>query len=258
MTAVAILGCGPAGLLAAHAAHESGAEVTIYSMKKPSPIGGAQFLHRSIPGLTSENPDGLVNFLHVGDPAVYAEKVYGDPKAETSWGSYADGHHEIWNMHQAYQKLWRRYEHLIIDWEVSPDFLKKLMASFDVVMSAIPLRSLCVATDTHKFESQRVYISSKASFPGTVENLIIYNGSPKTDWYRSSRIFGHGGTEWSGSPGGSDLTKIHKPLRTDCTCWPTVHRLGRYGAWKKNLLIHHAFEAALAAMEGQGALFEMQ
>lgn len=255
MTTVAILGCGPAGLLAAHAAYEAGESVTIYSKKKPSPIGGAQFLHRAIPGLTSDNPDGLVNFLHVGDPAVYAEKVYGDPKAETSWGSYADGHHEIWNMHQAYQKLWRRYEHLIIEWEVTPEFVKGLLDSFDIVMSAIPLRGICVRQ--HSFESQRVYISSKASFPGSVENLIIYNGSPKTPWYRSSLIFGHGGTEWTVLPPEREFTKIHKPLRTDCTCWSGLYRLGRYGAWKKNLLTHHAYESAMFALEGQDALFEM-
>lgn len=252
---VAILGCGPAGLLAAHAVHEAGEKVSVFSIKQPSPIGGAQFLHREIPGLTSENPDGLVNILHIGSPAVYAAKVYGSEDAPTSWDEYADGHHEIWNMPLSYQKLWLRYSHFITDVAVERLLLRTLVDTYDVILSCIPAKSICVMQDEHEFVSQPVWITPTASFENSVENLIIYNGSENTSWYRSSRIFGHGGTEWPHHVEGS--VRIHKPLHTDCDCWPEVERLGRYGAWQKGLLIHHAYEEAMAIMEGKRALFSM-
>lgn len=253
MTKVAVLGCGPAGLLAAHAVHEAGEQVTIYSIKKPSPIGGAQYLHRAIPGLTTDRPDGLVNFLHIGEEKIYAAKVYGDPNAETSWGEYQDGLHEIWNMHAVYNKAWSRYEHMIIDVAVRWDDLQRIQEQYDLILSAVPLKGLCYKN--HRFASQDVWITHSASFPGSVENLIIYNGATNTEWYRSSRIFGHGGTEWPEKPEGQSSVKITKPLYTNCDCWSGMYRLGRYGAWKKKLLIHDAYEAAQFALEGQDALF---
>jgi hypothetical protein len=248
---VAVLGCGPAGLLAAHAAHESGAKVVVFSVKQMSPIGGAQFLHRSIPGLTEERPDGLVEILHVGSDRVYAEKVYGNPGAPTSWKEYPDGHTEIWNMHAVYHKLWQRYAHWIVDQPITSDDLPLLLEKYDMVLSAIPAKALC--DSGHEFVSQPVWITNKASFEGSVQNIIIYQGEEHVPWYRSSRIFGYGGTEYPHQVDGA--TRIRKPLSTDCDCWPEVVRLGRYGSWKKGLLIHHAYEETIKAMEGQRALF---
>ena len=57
---VAVLGCGPAGLIAAWAAEQAGADVQIYSKKVQSIIPGSQYLHGPIPGVSSPYAEGVV------------------------------------------------------------------------------------------------------------------------------------------------------------------------------------------------------
>lgn len=49
---IAILGCGPSGLVAAHAAMQININkrVSVFSRNLRSPIYGAQYLHQPIPG----------------------------------------------------------------------------------------------------------------------------------------------------------------------------------------------------------------
>ena len=243
---VAVLGCGPAGLLAAHAATLSGVpQVDIYSVYRPSPIGGAQFLHRSIPEITTEDPDGKVYFTHVGTERGYAVKIYGEENAPTSWGEYHDGEHDVWNMRRAYAQLWATYEPRIIDRSVNPDSVEALSRSYDLVLSTIPLKAICRRTMFHEFESQDVFISNE-SF--TDENMIVYNGLHAAMWYRASRIFGVPGVEYPFPPPGKETVKVTKPLRNACDCHPEIVRLGRYGKWQKGELIHHAYEGAMKAI----------
>src|SRR5262245_15995908 len=81
---VVVLGCGPAGLLAAHAASLYGCDVRILSIRQPSIISGAQFLHEHIPGVTGDI-DGHVLFMKAGTAGGYAKKVYGNSRIPTSW-----------------------------------------------------------------------------------------------------------------------------------------------------------------------------
>jgi len=43
---------------------------------------------------------------------------------------------------------------------------------------------------------------------------------------------------------------VEKPIRTSCRCFPDVHRMGRYGKWKKGVLSHEAWEEANKIMDG--------
>ena len=251
MTKVAVLGCGPAGLLAAHAAVRNGASVVIYSDKaQPSQIGGAQFLHRAIPEITNDYPDAMCDFRHMGKRENYAKRVYGDPLADVSWGSYHEGMHPVWNMRQAYGQLWARYAELIVIEEINPDTITKISQAEDVVLSCIPAPALCGHIPKCNFVKQDVWIQPVDNHFENLECAIVYNGSLVGDWYRWSSLFGHTSFEYPHPKPMS--TRISKPLRTDCP--GPVHlgnivRLGRYGAFEKRQLIHHAYEGAEDALQ---------
>lgn len=246
---VAVLGCGPAGLLAAHAVQIAGLSPDIFSVYKPSPIGGAQFLHRAIPGITDEEPDGKVYFVHVGTEMGYAQKVYGHPEAPTSWDAYRDGEHDVWNMRRAYARLWAGYEDKIIDGALDADKVEAISRSYPLTLSTVPLKAIC--GQRHEFTGQDVWITEEDRF--TDENMIVYNGLSEAPWYRASRIFGVSGVEYPSEMAAVSLwpkspVRITKPLKNNCTCHPEVTMLGRYGKWQKGELIHHAYEGALKAI----------
>lgn len=247
----AVLGCGPAGLLAAHAAVRNGANVVIYSDKvQPSFISGAQFLHRAIPEITNAEPDAMCDFRHLGNRENYARRVYGDPLADVSWGSYAEGLHPIWNMQQAYGQLWARYAELIVVDEINPSELDIISAENDLVFSCIPAPALCRHTPKCRFIRQDVWILPTDNHFEVRECSITYNGSMTGLWYRWSSLFGNIFYEYSLEV--KNATKISKPLRTDCpgpTHLGNVIGLGRYGMWEKHQLIHHAYEGAENALQ---------
>src|SRR4051794_36471109 len=112
---VAVLGCGPAGLLSAHAAILGGCDVLVYSIKQKSPMNGAQYLHSPIPELTSQDPDAIIRYAKVGTRAGYATKVYGHPEAPCSWDKFEEGPRPAWSLSDSYEELWSRYGDLIID-----------------------------------------------------------------------------------------------------------------------------------------------
>lgn len=239
---VAILGCGPAGLMAAHAVAEAKHTPVIFSRRVPSAIGGAQFLHEPLPGITSDLPDGRVNFIKYGTDRGYSKKVYGDPYYKTSWWDYEEGHRNIWNLRKAYEKLWNRYEKNVVDLKLDHDTVTDILAEkYQMVMSTIPAFALC-GNPSHVFDSQDVWIVYGQAVAEGGEDRIIYDGTTDFPWYRWSYIFGWKGVEYSHKVGNSQ--HIRKPLTTNCDCHAEVVRLGRYGKWKKGELTHHAYEGA--------------
>lgn len=247
---VAVLGCGPAGLLAAHAAGRAGADLVIYSDKaEPSRIGGAQFLHRAIPGITYYEPDDQCDFRHLGTREAYAKKVYGDPNADVSWGSYPEGDNPVWNMQRAYNSLWEQYAEFIVVEEVNSRVLLDISRQNDVVFSCIPAPALCNHGGSCLFTSQQVWIQQRDNHFKNLRCSIVYNGFADQDWYRWSSLFGTTFFEYPSEVANS--FKVSKPLWTNCpgpTYADNVIRLGRYGLWEKHQLIHHAYEGAERAL----------
>lgn len=238
---VVVLGAGPSGLMAAHAAWQAGKPVTIYSEKKKSPIGGAQYVHTNIPDLTDRDPDGLVRYEYRGSQEGYARKVYGDTSHESSWGEW-QGIHGIWNMRRVYNELWDRFESNITHRILLPSDVITLQEPNVLVVSTIPRPALCWKPHEHFFEGQRVWIDYHQESPR--DNLIIYNGVEDVPWYRSSHLFSWESIEYPDSfdvGSGSEFRPVTKPLQTNCDCLPGVAKLGRYGQWKKGILTHHVY-----------------
>jgi hypothetical protein len=244
---IAILGCGPAGLLAVEGAHQTGHEVHIYAEKKPSIIGGAQYLHSSIPGLTN-GPEAYVNFIKLGSRDFYAHKVYGNMAMEVSWDTFDPGKKPMWSLRKAYDALWQRYEKYVIDAKVDPSEVAFLMGEYDLVVNTIPLKALCYMNNEHTFTSQVVWLRMSAPDSEAPENTIIYSGEQSIPWYRWSSLDGVSTYEYSFDPGQIASMKVTKPLFNDCDCHPGMLRVGRYGRWQKGELSHHAYERTQEAI----------
>lgn len=244
---VHVLGCGPAGLLAAHAAQQRGLDFRVHSIKVPSEIKGAQFLHQRINGITTVEPDVMVQFQKWGYPGTYAEKVYGDAEATTSWDEYPEGEIEAWGMVETYAKLWEKYEWFITDTEVRSPYIEELLHedAGSIVLSTITPQGYC--TGEHDFQWQEVWIDDVCAAPtvDTLDNVVIYNGSESEPWYRTSMIMGHGSTEYGLANKPDHIFKrSRKPLGTDCDCltaYDNFHRIGRFGKFEKGQLVSDAF-----------------
>lgn len=251
---VAILGCGPAGLFAAHAANRLGVEYRIFSRKVQSNIAGAQFLHVPIPGL-EEDPDS-VTIVRWGTAEAYAAKATGRLQRlglDTSWTRWETQRAHIWSLASAYYNAWRGYENdiedVILDWDV----VDTLTRQYDLVVSTVPLKSI-VKPDSKmilSLLSQEVYIVHAERVRG---NVLVFNGLEERDWYRYSCLFGHstlefadrGAAEQMAERLGADrVIKAQKPYAIENPVpelmHPKVLKVGRHGRWHKLGLTHEAY-----------------
>ena len=243
---VAVIGAGPAGLLAAHGLMTHGCEVAIYAPEVRSEFRGAQVLHRHIPGLTGVFADGMIHIARWGSESIYRVKVYGAVELDggTSWDEYGDML-PVWNLTDYYQQLVGKYGHHIIDRKVMPAHIPMIEREFDAIINTAPASVFCEYPGLHVFPSAFVRITEGAA-DGVQHNQIIYNGTRSNRWYRSSRLFGYGSTEWP-SRSHDEGQVIGKPLWTDCDCHcgPKYYRAGRYGRWQKGVLSHDGYETGI-------------
>jgi hypothetical protein len=254
MTKVAVLGCGPTGLVAAHAAVVAGAEVTIYSKRGKSHMFGAQYLHEPIPFIEAGDPVTLDYQLR-GTLDGYRDKVYGPGSdVQVSPEDYA-GEHQAHDIRRTYDKLWDLYSDQVEESNITPGWLAGVLPdNFDHVINTIPLPQLCVKG--HSFTGQNVWVmgdSDRQVVPVLVAaNTVVCNGEPEPSWYRASNIFGFKTVEWPshGRKPPLPVAQVTKPLDNTCTCWPKITRLGRFGMWRKGILVHHGFQMALDLVIG--------
>lgn len=250
---VLVLGCGPAGLLTAHAFRLTGHRIEIVSKKEPSFISGAQYLHSAIPELTDPWPEDEVQYYKIGKAEGYALKIYGAPDAGTSWPKFPEGPHKAWPLEQYYHQLWDMYVDNIFDGDFLPGMLTAALIEYDFVASTIPLRALF---PDRQYKSEAVFI-----VPGVPEyydrlehHWILYNGNPSTPYYRASNLWQHKFTEYPSTfvnarymPGSR---MIHKPLSSDVrNHYQNLALLGRFGRWEKGVLVDDAFRQALSIGE---------
>lgn len=257
---IAILGCGPSGLVAAHAASRLKIDkrVCVFSRKERSPIYGAQYLHQPIPGTMSGHgidPE-IIRYIMQGEPESYLRKVYADAWDGTINDDLRDQAHVAWDLRSTYDELWFRYESLVIDYDIPrrPDgiesCLNPLFESFDLVVNTIPRPVLCLQPRQHQFRSVDIWALGEHpanTFPiECQDNIITYNGDSQPTWYRASRIHGYSTVEWPGHinrPPIPGVARVKKPLSHSCDCWtdrPLVH-LGRMGRWQNGRLVHHVY-----------------
>lgn len=263
---VAILGCGPAGMFAAHAAYESGAEVSIFSKNRKSHMRGAQYLHRPIPGLSGE--PFTIDYRFEGEIDGYRKKVYGDMSDVVVSPETLVGVADAWDIREAYDEAWDQYSHFISDYNADDDrengfsFLRSIMEDHDVVISTIPARTLCT-DESHRFNSTKIWSTDFVKAIGIfgeepkLDNIVVCSGFEDDWWYRQSRIHGWENTEYpfNRMPPAKSVWAVDKPVDNTCDCFPQILRQGRYGVWRKGVLSHESYYNTVQTLESlkQGA-----
>jgi len=245
---VIVIGCGPAGLAAAHAAVGLGAEVTIYAPGQKTPQRGPLLIQRPIPGINTNHPDGTIHQLVIGGSILdYRYKLYGDVNIGIN-GDILKPHYHAWNHVETYERLWAFYSDLIVPRQVSPQALSVMHLEADLVVSTANAQRMCrsgrmIAGGVHQFLYQEVAVTPHTSYPDQPYDTIIFNADPDAPWVRSSFVFGVPVTEWllDRAPKGEGVTIIRKPISTNCNCYPHVLRTGRFGAWKNETWVDTAY-----------------
>ncbi len=242
---VLVLGAGPAGLMAAHAAAITNNDVIILSKKRKSFMRGAQYLHMPIP-MASQSQPFSISYKLKGTAEQYRDKVYGpDPRIRVSPESLL-GSHLAWDIREAYDWLWETYGDYVEEQDIHPlnieDIIKSMGA--DAIISSIPAPQICIDPD-HGFQQENVWVTEMYRGEARDDNTVICSGDPDDPWYRTSRIHSWSNTEYPFNkkpPLSSD--KVHavaKPIKTNCDCLSEIRRVGRYGTWTKGVLSHSAF-----------------
>jgi hypothetical protein len=255
---VVIVGSGPSALIAAEACERMKANFVIFAAPgmngepMKSKLGGAQFLHQPIPGFTFAQPEIHVRYEMLGTAEEYQRKVYG----EEMQGAMASAHHiaqgleqPAWNLRHWYELLYQKWAADILPKALTAANVEMMVDNGHLVFSTIPAPKLCVNL-AHQFKSQKVWILNDPAWqvaPGTV----VYNGQREPAWYRASNLFGTASVEYPerSKPPIPGLMAVEKPLFTNCTCLPAVVRLGRFGQWKKGVLVNHAWDEVINALQ---------
>ena len=246
----AVLGCGPAGLFAAHGLIEAGWDVVVISKKRRSEMFGAQYLHKPIKGLSDILAVRSIEYKLLGTPEEYRQKVYGNRPVTVSPERLA-AEHDAWDIRAAYYAAWFRYEERILNIErIAPELVHEWESQFPLIVSTIPAPVLCEKPEFHSFASANVWAIGDAPERGIFAPVktdpfqVLLNGEPDVGWYRASNVFDYRTVEWPGrrKPPLEGVAQVVKPISTNCDCFPDVRRAGRYGAWNKSALVHTAYE----------------
>lgn len=256
MSEVAIIGCGPAGLMAALAVERNGHRPHIFSIKHKSVVHDDMFLQKPLPG--HHTPVSRINYLGLGTREGYAAKLYDDPQAPVSWDTVKWGVQDAWWLAPIYDLLWDRFKSRIRPGAVDGTVATVLTGDFPLVISTIPAIQLCQRMNEHLFVSKPVWLArSRSDHLGLGE--LVYNGDPESKWYRYSFLNGWNCWEFADLPLSADApgTEIFpgaKLISNTCDCHPRVHRVGRWAQYQRGILNHHAFEqtTSILATEGLG------
>lgn len=275
MSKILILGSGPAALAAAEIVQTLGYVPTIISKKAKSPIFGCQYLHAPVPGLIGPqrvwDDEFYIDCADVtyslvgGTPEEYKKKVYGDRWDGKVSPEDLEMDHLAFDLRATYDYLWAKWSPLVIDHEITDyagleQFVIKdssgtmSLAEYDLIISTIPRTVWKQPGDTFsKIEAWAFGDApgiQEVPFKPESDNTIICDAGTNPSWYRLARVFNHTTIEWPDGkkPPLAGVSKLTKPLAyhpgniwndTNGEHW--LH-IGRYGEWKKGVLLSDTFE----------------
>ena len=258
---IGIIGCGPAGLLAAHAATLNGHSVAIFSKSmEKSPLYGSQYLHEEIPGIYCGRPHDVSYELVDGTIEDYRLKVYGQHwDGDVSPGTL-DGEHKAWDIRLAYSSLWTLYSKYITTLNLDQRGQGNLRLinrvgenlELDKIISSIPRKAW--DSDDGNFRSSEVWaygdapeLEQRCSIRPGGDFRVICDAGTERAWYRASEVFGHATVEWpeGRKPPIPGVARVLKPLDHRSTAAYDMIHVGRYGEWKKGVLSTDAFRKVL-------------
>lgn len=251
---IAILGAGPSGMMAAHAASQCGAHVDIIDAAPDQSRrnSGVYYLHDDCDLLLDsvQIRQGLLggHILSLDEiQEAYGMKVYGKSVAKTS--VLEPLRHPIitgYNSGQAIDRLWDMYGLRVHKNKINGiDDVPNLMREFDQVISTIPAYILYPELDKYEFVETHIKVG-KAPVD---EAFIFYNINEHCDWYRCSAMFGIFIQEFGfGKKAPVDESLFDKYVTVKkiigdgvTSTLEGLHLTGRYGAWNKKFLTHDVY-----------------
>lgn len=257
---VAVLGCGPSGLVSVHAAVNNGCDVDIYSKYRKSQLFGSQYLHSPIPGMTRASDSVTVTYVNNGSPHDYRRKAHG-----AAWDGIVapedfETEHLAWNIRECYDKLWGAYHYFINPLDISGDVgeldTNIKFDSYDLVVSSLPRPVWSVGRNFgDRFVSSKGWALGDAPEEGRMvpyqapDNTIICDGTADVAYTRLSRVFGYTTVEWphrdGHKPPVEGVAEITRPLKYE----PGINNpadqflhVGRFGTWTKGVLVTDAYD----------------
>jgi hypothetical protein len=217
---------------------------------------GAQYLHQPIPYLNLTPPVKIQYELR-GTVEQYRRRVYGERASVKVSPEDLAEEHDAWDLRRMYESLWPAYEDKLLVRKVLPSDVDTIKHSYDAVISTVPADALCLSPDAgHFFTATEIWAAGEAPEIGITlpydcpDNTVICNGEDTPAWYRMARIYGRLSIEWPGTllmrPPIPSIARVRKPISTNCDCHldKKFMRAGRYGEWRKGVLVHHAFDQA--------------
>lgn len=277
----AILGCGPTGLLAAHACYVEGIEFDIFSKKRKSELFGSQYLHNPITDLAVHPEEGVpVKYVTVGSPEEYRRKTHG---------KWWDGHvapeefepdHTAWDIRQAYDLLWNLYWRKIRDYTIpTQDHLDQFglkqsiagyvmwdlgLNDYDLVISTVPRDIWAVEGEEFIYSEgwalgdapeRGIFVDDIITVPhdeAAQDNIIICDGTSSVPWTRYSKVYGYTSIEWPhhAPKPHPHAARVRKPLHySPASQNPNLTadwlHVGRYGQFEKGVVVTDAFDQVI-------------
>jgi len=278
---VAILGCGPTGMIAAHACLTHGIYPQVFSRKIKSALYGSQYLHEPIPGI-DHGEEEWVTYINKGTPEEYRRKTHGKFWDGIIAPADFETAHPAWDIRRAYNILWRKYHDLVQDYVIPSREAPKIpgdgyahpywtlnkdlnIDSYDLVISTVPRRIWAIEGEQYIYSLG--WAVGDAPERGQFVNLevpdmtIICDGSPDVAYNRLSHVFGYKTVEWPAHCIGRDVSvgipasKLIKPLKyvpaefdinpVNGTRWLHV---GRFGKWQKGVVVTDAWHEVQAEL----------
>ncbi|HKL23423.1 MAG TPA: hypothetical protein VJ895_01595 [Candidatus Nanoarchaeia archaeon] len=240
MAKVAVLGSGVSGLLTAKALVDRGfseKDITIFTKKKKQPQPrGFMILHDNC-RMDLEMTKILMLFF--GNKEKYKKKLGYDNDIECSWNKYTGAETLFgYNMFQAMDILYNRFENLMIQSVIAPDDVPELKNSYNHIISTIPPFNIY---RDYAVEHVDIYITKKPT--QNIDDIprVIYYGDDTTLLRASENLFGWDFVEYS-EPF-EDSVKVHKPIKImgKSPKDDKIIQVGRYGKWNKKILAHQVY-----------------
>ena len=261
---LAVLGAGPSGMMAAHAAAQCGYYVKVFD-REPSQVrrnSGVFYIHddcdllldsikirQTVLGCSLMTPDEI--------SLAYSNKVYGKPSVGrvSVMNVITEDETTGYNAAQAVDRLWDLYGGQVEKQEIegmnSVDYLT-VYEGFDKVISTIPAYVLYPGI----YDSSSAQI--KVGKAPEDEAFIFYNLNSFSPWYRCSAMFGlfimeygiNGPDEPTDKPSDYQWKTVTKVIGNGVISdREDLFLVGRYGAWNKTTLTHDVYYETLKWLE---------
>lgn len=266
-TKIAVIGAGPAGLLAAWGIREAGGKPVIYDRDpayQPGRIFSLQYLHE---------PCGLLNLRSMrlryevdgaypsretdAEERLILQRMYNvklgrNPIEENSTRFLTEGPQEVWSLKDAYERLHKTFEKDLKTADLSIADIFKMTEEYAGVINTAPLDKLMPGVPW----PVRTYFIRHDFTPVEKhpEDTCVYNLDPNTPWYRATRLDGGTATEYWRIPHGavapdkvSQFRVLRKVVSPTHGWFPTPSNFlmtGRWGSWDPKKLTHDAYKDA--------------